>query len=71
MFELCKQNLNEYNKALMKIKIKEILSSPITKKIKNCERDHNEKVIEKYYEKNYVKKMYHFLIVNLRKALFI
>ena len=50
----------EYNKALMKIKIKEILSSPITKKIKNCERDHNEKVIEKYYEKNYVKKIVSF-----------
>ena len=51
----------EYNKVLMKTKIKEILISKITKRIKNYKRVHNKKVIEKYYENNYVRKIVSFL----------
>lgn len=50
----------EYNKVLMKTKIKEILISKITKRIKNYKRVHNKKVIEKYYENNYVRKIVSF-----------
>lgn len=51
----------EDNKELMKTKIKEILSSDITKKIKRYKSYHNKKVIEKYYENNYVRKIVSFL----------
>lgn len=57
----------EFNIKLLSKKIKDILSEPITKKIKGHDSDYNKRVIAKYYDSNIVQRIKNFFDVEFRE----